>query len=127
MCRVIRLNEVYSETGTYEFSFTNEIIEFPVPNTGVYRIEAWGARGGSESNTTGPLGAYSRSIFSLNESDIIRVLVGEKGWSGESGSYIHCGGGGGGTFIAKGSTPLNCTHAAKRLNIALTLAKDNQQ
>ena len=103
--RVIRLTEVYSETGTYVFSFINEIIEFPVPNTGIYRIEAWGARGGSESNTTGPLGAYSRSFFSLKENDIVRVLVGEKGWSGRS-DYIYCGGGGGGTFIAKGSTPL---------------------
>ena len=90
-----------------EFGFTGNIILFVISITGYYKLEAWGATGGSSSATTGPKGAYSRSYFYLEDNEEIQILVGEKGYPGANdGNNIHCGGGGGGTFIAKGREPL---------------------
>ena len=101
----IKVRHAFSENGVYEFLFSGRIVYFTVPTSGTYKIEAWGARGGSQSSTTGPLGAYSKSYVLLNKDETIQILVGEKGYSGYSG-YSYCGGGGGGTFIAKGNSPL---------------------
>jgi hypothetical protein len=59
----------------------------------------------------GPKGAYSKSFVLLSKDERIKILVGEKGYPGydySDGSinWIYCGGGGGGTFIAKDRTPL---------------------
>jgi hypothetical protein len=100
---IFKIRYAFSENGVYEFPFSGRIVDFTVPTSGTYKIEAWGARGADGSNP-GPLGAYSKSFVSLNKSEIIQILVGEKGYPGHSSNY--CGGGGGGTFIAKGNTPL---------------------
>jgi hypothetical protein len=102
---IIKVRHAFSEDGVYEFSFTGRIVDFTVPITGIYKIEAWGARGGTDSSFTGPLGAYSKSYVLLNKDEAIQILVGEKGFSGH-GSDARCGGGGGGTFIARGNAPL---------------------
>jgi hypothetical protein len=103
----IKVRNAFSENGTYEFLYTGSIVEFTVPTLGTYKIEAWGARGGSGSSTTGPLGAYSKSFVLLNKDERIKILVGEKGYRGyNQGNWIQVGGGGGGTFIAKDRTPL---------------------
>jgi hypothetical protein len=102
----IKIRSAFSENGVYEFYFTGNIVEFTVPISGTYKIEAWGARGGG-GNNIGPLGAYSKSFVLLNKDEKIKILVGEKGYPGcDSGNCIYCGGGGGGTFIAKDRTPL---------------------
>lgn len=101
----IKVRHAFSEGSVYELPYIGRIIDFIVPSTGLYKIEAWGARGGSANNITGPLGAYSKSYVILNKGEIIQILVGEKGYPGHS-STLRCGGGGGGTFIAKGNVPL---------------------
>ena len=94
-----------SEEGKYPFSYEGKIVDFVVPATGIYRIEAWGARGGGTE--TAPKGAYSKSIVSLKENEKIQILVGEKGYDGNNkGNDIYCSGGGGGSFVAKGDIPL---------------------
>jgi hypothetical protein len=106
---VIKVRHSLSENITYEFPYTGNIVEFQIPLSGTYKIEAWGARGGSSSSSTGPSGAYSKSFVFLNKDERIKILVGEKGYPGYygcGGSYLHGGGGGGGTFIAKDRTPL---------------------
>jgi hypothetical protein len=104
---IIKVRNAYSENGVYEFCFTGNIVEFTVPASGTYKIEAWGATGGGGHTPVGPKGAYSKSFVLLNKDEQIKILVGEKGYPGyNSGNYIYCGGGGGGTFIAKDRTPL---------------------
>jgi hypothetical protein len=105
---IIKIRNAFSENGTYEFYYTGNIVEFTVPTSGIYKIEAWGARGGGGSTPVGPKGAYSKSFVSLSKDERIKILVGEKGYPGynSGGNYIYCGGGGGGTFIAKDRTPL---------------------
>jgi hypothetical protein len=103
----IKVRHAFSENLTYEFSYTGNIVQFQVPFSGTYKIEAWGARGGSSSSSTGPLGAYSKSFVLLNKDERIKILVGEKGSPGYNhNDCIYCGGGGGGTFIAIDNTPL---------------------
>jgi hypothetical protein len=104
---IIKIRNAFSEDGVYEFYYTGNIVEFTVPTTGAYKIEAWGAMGGGGHTPMGPKGAYSKSFVLLNKDERIKILVGEKGYPGyDSGNYINCGGGGGGTFIAKDRTPL---------------------
>jgi hypothetical protein len=104
---VIKIRNAFSENGVYEFPYTGNIVEFTVPTPGTYKIEAWGATGGGGSTPIGPKGAYSKSFVLLSKDERIKILVGEKGYPGyNSGNYIYCGGGGGGTFIAKDRTPL---------------------
>jgi hypothetical protein len=104
---IIKIRNAFSEDGVYEFPYTGNIVEFTVPTSGTYKIEAWGAMGGGGSTLMGPKGAYSKSFVLLNKDERIKILVGEKGYPGyNSGDFIYCGGGGGGTFIAKDRTPL---------------------
>jgi hypothetical protein len=84
------------KTDTNYFNVTSGIQYWTVPQTGSYRIEAWGAQGGSPSGSypNGGFGARMRGDFDLTGGEIIRILVGQTG----SNAY---GGGGGGTFVIK--------------------------
>lgn len=104
----VKIRRAFSVDGRYEFAYANEkIYNFSLTVKGIYKIEAWGATGGSSNDNTGPKGAYSKSFVELFEDEEVQILVGEKGWKSTcSGNNAYCGGGGGGTFIAKGKTPL---------------------
>jgi hypothetical protein len=76
---------------------TQGIQEWTVPASGDYRIEAWGARGGSASWNSAPysegLGAKMAGKFTLNSSETLKILVGQEG------SPQHGASGGGGSFV----------------------------
>jgi hypothetical protein len=72
-----------------------------VPVTGVFEIEAYGARGMATSGTAGGSGAIISGEFELEAGDVITVAVGQEAGSGSSQ-----GGGGGATWVFRGSTPL---------------------
>ncbi len=86
---------------------TQGLQEWVVPVTGTYRIEAYGAEGGTSTgeNGSGPYvggkGAVVKGDFSLNAGDTLHILVGQRGSDSNCGS-----GGGGGTFIVKDGEPL---------------------
>ncbi|MAN04827.1 MAG: hypothetical protein CMI35_17235 [Owenweeksia sp.] len=79
------------------------IQEWTVPFSGVYHIDATGASGGGEgrSSNAGGLGASMSGDFLLNQGDVIRILVGQKGEDG-----CGAGGGGGGTYVVRNGTLL---------------------
>ena len=91
-----------SVTGSY-----GGIQEWTVPLTGSYRIEAYGAKGGSTSSYRGGYGARMRGDFTLTQGEIIQILVGQEGVLGQHSQNAaqHLCGGGGGTFVIK--TPYN--------------------
>jgi len=77
------------------------IQNWTVPETGTYTIEAYGAQGGSNTDSLGKLGGLGAKIigqFSLNAGETIRILVGQR-----INRIDSCGsaGGGGGTFVVK--------------------------
>jgi hypothetical protein len=69
-----------------------------VPSSGTYRITAIGAHGSNTSGGTLGFGASIRGDFVLNQSSILKILV------GQYGSNSGGGGGGGGTFVIDSST-----------------------
>ena len=50
----IIVRNAFSENGVYEFYYTGNIVEFTIPTSGIYKIEAWGATGGDGSTPMGP-------------------------------------------------------------------------
>jgi len=78
---------------------TQGIQEWTVPTSGLYRITAKGAQGGS-THATYPGGKGSTMIgeFNLTAGQVIKIIVGQQGALGLTGSWGH--GGGGGSFVA---------------------------
>ena len=102
-----------------------------VPKTGVYRIEAVGAHGGSSKTqqlATGH-GAKIAGDVQLNQGDVLKIIVGQLGLDQEcqnGGNYCG-GGGGGGSFVTKAdNTPLMIAGGGGGAGYAFTTAMDGQ-
>ena len=98
-------NDIVTKYGI-DMSSNQGIQTWTVPATGSYKIIAGGAAGGDSyyiNNTTinapGGKGIVVSNTVNLNQGDIIKILVGQKGtkWTGAFGG----GTGGGGTFVVK--------------------------
>ena len=112
----------------YVFDYTGGEQTFTVPKTGYYKLEVWGAQGGTHSTSIGGYGGYSTGIIKLNEADNLYVHVGGT-TTAESGGYNGGGtgvsniyglgrGGGGATHIATVSGSL-ASLSAKINNILI--------
>ena len=88
-----QLNSAYSGTNLAgSVTSTSGIQVWTVPTTGVYTIDARGARGGSyPGRTAGGNGARMVGTFNLTAGQQIKILVGQEGYYGS---------GGGGSFVA---------------------------
>lgn len=85
---------------------TNGIQNFTVPATGTYTIEVAGARG-SNTTTAGAIGGNGSKMigtFSLTQGTVLQILVGQMG-----PAHTYGGAGGGGSFVANGSSYANAT------------------
>lgn len=80
---------------------TNGVQFWTVPASGIYRITVAGAMGGSSPFQPGSGGATMRGDFSLNQGDVIKLLVGQSGTGGSQSES--CAGGGGGSFVLSSS------------------------
>ncbi len=115
----INVNQLYTTSGEQTYT---------IPKTGIYKLEVWGAQGGSANSTyIGGYGGYSVGNVNLSKDDIIYINVGGKGevtnggynGGGVSGSTTYSGGGGGGaTHIATVSGLLS-TLSSKTSNILI--------
>ena len=74
---------------------TRGIQEWSVPFSGTYRIEVFGASGGDSTLGTAGKGASMSGNFTFNESQLLKIIPGQKGKSNSN----HGGGGGGGSFV----------------------------
>lgn len=108
-----------TKTGYYlnkPFDYSSNVQSFDVVASGYYKLEVWGAQGGSynESYAAGGLGGYSVGVIYLNVGDKIYVTTGGKGnycttsstnvcdsggTNGGGNAGYRGGGGGGGTDI----------------------------
>ena len=61
------------------FAYTGSEQTFIVPKTGVYKLETWGAQGGSTLGCIGGYGAYSTGEITLKKDDVIYITVGGSG------------------------------------------------
>ena len=78
---------------------TQGIQEWTMPAGGTYKIEVFGAEGGDGLKDHG-LGARTVGLFELNATQVLLIIVGQKGVSSSGDG----GGGGGGTFVWKKNT-----------------------
>ena len=81
---------------------SNGIQLWTVPDTGTYRIEVWGAQGGTSDVYEGGKGSRMRGDFSLTAGQVLSVLVGQKG----TDSPYASGGGASGVWIKDADQPL---------------------
>lgn len=117
---------LYFDKKQKDFAFTGGIQEFVIPVTGTYKLEVWGAQGGTiliKNTKDGGLGGYSSGEVFLSKGEILYVVVGGQGSSVNEndiykGGYNGGGdgknlnnqyglGGGGATHIAKMSGVLS--------------------
>ncbi len=95
----------WDENPAYFNMSSQGIQEWTVPADGNYRIEVWGAGGGSNTctgDTTTGKGARMRGDFTFTRGDVIHILVGQRG-SNNDGSPS---GGGGSFVVTSGGSPL---------------------
>lgn len=85
------------------YSVSNGIQEWRVPETAMYRIEAYGARGGRPSGVADSyrgLGAVTKGDFKLTKGQVLKIVVGQEGGANPKGNNSNGGGaGGGGSFV----------------------------
>lgn len=63
----------------FQYTYTGDVQEFNVPETGKYKIELWGASGGSFASNVAGNGAYTEGIILLQKNDTFYIYVGSKG------------------------------------------------
>ena len=89
------LNTTYTNTSLSGLvTVSLGIQSWTVPATGLYRIAAYGAKGGNGSGTGGS-GATMQGDFNLTGGQVLKILVGQLGDNGTAQ-----GGGGGGSFVS---------------------------
>lgn len=64
---------------THKFNYTGTVQEYIANYDGKYRIEVWGAQGGSAGEYLGGYGGYSTGEITLNKDDKLYIVVGGAG------------------------------------------------
>ena len=101
--------EFTGDTESGSGSETNSHFQtFVVPQTGIYKLEVWGAQGGS--CTTSGKGGYAEGYAPLTKGDVIAIVTGTQG-NGLEGGY-NGGGQGGSNRSQTGSGGGGATHMA---------------
>ncbi len=97
-------------TKVYNFDYTGTEQVFTVPQTGKYKIETWGAQGGSDTywGGQGGVGGYSKGYINLARGEEIYINIGGNGQYGgyNGGNELNDkrdASGGGATHISKTS------------------------
>ena len=97
----------FSSKTTIELAYTGAEEKIAIPKTGFYKLETWGAQGGS-GGSDGGYGSYSTGLIHFNKDDTYYINVGGTttsiagGYNG-GGNSLGSGGGGGATHIASAS------------------------
>lgn len=68
-----------------KFNYTGNVQEYKIAVSGDYKIELWGANGGTDTEEKGR-GAYTAGTINLTKGEILYFYVGEKGESGTAGN-----------------------------------------
>ena len=89
-----------------EYLCTESVQEFVAPVFGKYKVEAYGAQGGSTANATGGLGGYVSGTLTLEEGEKYYIYVGCQG------SLTKAGYNGGGSVNTNGASGGGATHIA---------------
>ena len=110
-----------STDNTYAYGYTGKEEKFTAPKAGTYKIEAWGAQGGTASETyVGGYGAYATGTIELNKGDTIYINVGGKGADSLVNNQNNGGyNGGGNSYIVNTSCSSFCTPGGGATSVSL--------
>lgn len=118
---------IYFSYASYDFTYTSKEQAFTVPATGTYKLEVWGAQGGSNNTDIqayGGVGGYSVGLVKLNVNDTLYINVGGKGADDKTGGY-NGGGAGGSTYsgspYGNGAGGGGATHIATKSGLLSSL------
>ncbi|MDD3453451.1 MAG: glycine-rich protein [Bacilli bacterium] len=102
----VQLSEFSNSSLVWEYDYTGSYQTFTAPYSGMYKVELWGAQGGSVNTTyTGGLGAYTKGEVYLDQGEKLYVYVGQQpttvtgGWNGGGTGFGNARGGGGATDV----------------------------
>ena len=85
----------YEDGTTWNFDYTGSEQTFTVPCDGEYKLETWGAQGGSTGTCTGSYGEYSRGVgYNVEWSCNARSGAGGEFYGSTSSGYVTGGGSG---------------------------------
>ena len=109
------------------YDYTGQIETLTVPHDGKYKLEVWGAQGGTANTAIGGYGSYSIGYTNLNAGETLSIVVGGKG--GDCLNYSTCATGGyngGGSSCGNHDTYFSAgggaTHIAKETGLLSTLS-----
>lgn len=110
-----------------QFGYTGSIQTFEAPETGTYKLEVWGAQGGSaDASVHGGYGGYSIGYIDLDAGDILYVCVGGRGGGNATSdtNLVGYNGGGAANFGGKRGNGGGATHIAKVTGILSSLSSN---
>ena len=84
----------YTGDTVFNFDYTGAEQIFTAPVSGTYKLETWGAQGGSTYDYYGGYGGYSSGAISLTENDVAYINIGGSGQVSSEGIYGGYNGGG---------------------------------
>ena len=87
------INFSYTDDMVFNFDYTGTEQTFVAPVSGTYKLETWGAQGGSIEIFVGGAGGYSIGIIRLKQNEKLCINI---GGTGDTGSYLESYNGGGG-------------------------------
>ena len=121
----------YAGPTEWTFAYTGEEQTFIVPTTGSYKLETWGAQGGSYSTYRGGFGAYSVGSIYLVKNTKVYINAGGTGTIGKmtSSAIVTSGGyNGGGANTSNqygyGTTGGGATHIATSSGLLSSFEKN---
>ena len=117
-------------TTVWNYGYTGGMQSFSVPATGTYKLEVWGAQGGSVSGAAGGKGGYAVGNKALTAGQVLYIGVGGQNtdfnggssYSGRSAAQDNfdnaAKGGGGGSHFGLTNTQISATSKTNLLVVA---------
>ena len=96
-----------AETSYIDYEYTGDYQPFTVPVSGYYKLETWGAQGGTVSTGIGGKGGNSSGYIYLNEGEKLYIYVGEKVTSYADKISFNGGGRGSVATVSQGTMGAN--------------------
>ena len=113
--------QLYKRTTTFDYTGSEQI--FTAPVDGYYKLETWGAQGGTHSTSIGGYGGYSVGVVKLSQGQQLYINVGgttdsssggyNGGGTGVNNTYGTGRGGGGATHISTSTGLLSAKSSQK--------------
>lgn len=92
------------------YDYNGKVQSWTCPITGVYKLAAYGAQGGSSALSAGGHGAYVAGQLKLTANQVIYMYVGQQGLDITTASATQGGWNGGGQYSGTNATGTNQTH-----------------